>query len=152
VTAPDSGDPRWATYPDTILEIHVSPPLRVDLRCAVEPLLAQLLRALGLGAAWAFVTAYNPGRILTPEENAQRERELADAVRALGVPSLRADGVPPVAGHREPGVAIALPQEEAVELARRFGQSAIFWFDGQRFWLVPALVGDAPIGLPVLGA
>jgi hypothetical protein len=152
VTAPESSDSRWPTYPDTIVEIHASPPLRVDLRRAMVPAVATLLRALGLGPAWAVVTAHNPGRILAAEENARRERELADAVRALGVPTLRADGVSPDGGHREPGVAVALGQVEAVELARRFGQSAIFWFDGEGFWLVPALVGDAPIGLPVRGA
>lgn len=149
MTAPESSDSRWDTYPDTIVEIHASPPLRVDLRRAVAPAVAEHLRALGLGAAWAVVTAHNPGHIVAYEDNARRDRELAADVKILGAPTLRADGVSPDGAHREPGVAIALSQREAVELAKRFGQSAIFWFDGEGFWLIPALVGDAPIGLPV---
>jgi uncharacterized protein DUF3293 len=146
---PESSDPRWATYPDTIVEIHAVPPCRIDLRRPVSPAIARRLRELGLGDAWAVVTAHNPGRIADPTENERRELELSAAVAASGVPCLRADGVSPDGAHREPGFAVALDQDRAVALASSFGQSAIFWFDGERFWLVPALVGDRPVELPV---
>ena len=141
--APESADPRWATYPDTVVEIHALPPLQVDLRQPVPPEVAQRLRELGLGHAWAVVTAHNPGRIVAETENERRERELSVVVATFGVRFLRADGVSPDGTHREPGVAVALDQHSAIALASDFGQSAIFWFDGQAFWLVPALVGDA---------
>jgi 2-dehydropantoate 2-reductase len=146
----ESSDSRWATYPDTIVEIHASPPLRVDLRARVAPETAERLRSLGLGATWAVITAHNPGRIVERSENDRREQRLADAVMALGARFVRADGVSPDGSHREPGVAIALDQRGAIALASEFGQSAIFWFDGERFWLVPALVGDAQIRLPAV--
>jgi hypothetical protein len=143
----ESSDPRWDTYPDTILEIHTSPPLRVDLRAPVPAEMARLLRGLGLGPMWGTVTAHNPGGLVERSLNEKREKELTAAVAALGVPFVAADGVSPDGTHREPGYAIGGDQEGVVALACEFGQSAIFWFDGATFWIVPALVGDAPIKL-----
>ncbi len=147
---PSDADPRWATYPDTIVEIHSTPPLRVDLRQRVSPETAASLRGLGLGEAWAVITAHNPGRMLGREENERREHELKAVVESSGAPFLAADGVSPDGSHREAGLAIALDQRAAVALAKAFGQSAIFWFDGARFWLVPAVVNDEPIALPAV--
>jgi hypothetical protein len=147
VRAPESSDPRWATYPDTILEIHTSPPLRVDLRVLPSAEMARRLRELGIGRAWGTVTAHNPGRLVERAVNEQREKELTAAVEALGVPFLAADGISPDGSHREPGYAIGGDQDGVVALACEFGQSAIFWFDGEAFWIVPALVGDGPIRL-----
>lgn len=146
--APESSDPRWETYSDTIVEIHTSPPLRVDLRAPVSSEMARWLRELGLGATWGTVTAHNPGRLVDPALNEKREKELTAVVAALRAPFVAADGVSPDGTHREPGYAIGLEQEGVVALASAFGQSAIFWFDGERFWIVPALVGNAPIRLP----
>jgi hypothetical protein len=144
---PESSDPRWDTYPDTILEIHTSPPLLVDLRVPLAPEMAQRLRGLGLGPTWGTVTAHNPGGLVEPPLNEEREKELTAAVAALGAPFVAADGVSPDGTHPEPGYAIGLDQEGVVALACDFGQSAIFWFDGETFWIVPALVGNAPIRL-----
>jgi hypothetical protein len=41
-----------------------------------------------------------------------------------------------------------MPRQEAVILARQLDQVAIFWFDGQRFWIVGAMVETDPIMLP----
>jgi hypothetical protein len=147
--APESSDPRWATYPDTIVEVFTSPPIHADLRSPVPPEQAAQLRAIGLGNAWAVVTAYNPGRMLTDAENARREREMWRAAEKSGARFLRADGVNPDGTEREVGVAIALDRRRSVALAAEFGQSAIFWFDGEAFWLDPVLVGDQPIRLPI---
>ena len=145
--APESSDPRWDTYPDTILEIHTSPPLRVDLRIPVPPETARRLRELGIGVAWGTVTAHNPGGLVERAVNEKREKELTAAVAALGMLFLAADGVSPDGTHREPGYAIGGDQDAVVALACEFGQSAIFWFDGETFWIVPALVGSEPIKL-----
>ena len=145
--APESSDPRWDTYPDTILEIHTSPPLRVDLRVPVPPETARRLRELGIGVAWGTVTAHNPGGLVERAVNEKREKELTAAVASLGVPFLAADGVSPDGTHREPGYLIGGDQDAVVALACEFGQSAIFWFDGETFWIVPALVGSEPIKL-----
>jgi hypothetical protein len=41
-----------------------------------------------------------------------------------------------------------MPQEDAIALARELEQVAIFWFDGERFWIVGALVETDPLMLP----
>jgi uncharacterized protein DUF3293 len=145
---PESSDPRWDTYPDTILEIHSSSLLRVDLRALVSPEMARRLRDVGLGRTWGTVTAHNPGRLVEPALNEKRETELTAAVTVLGAPFVAADGVSPDGTDREPGYAIGLDREAVVALACDFGQSAIFWFDGETFWIVPALVGNASVRLP----
>ena len=142
-------DPSWTTYPETMLEIHAHRLLRVDLRATVLPELAAQLRGLGLGQSWAVITAHNPhGRRATDHENDVRERDLRAVLGGLGVACLRADGISPDGRHREVGIAAAIDRTEAVTLAKRFGQSAVSWYDGSAFWLVPALLGDAPVRLP----
>ena len=98
---------------------------------------------------FAVLTAANPrGRLVDGRQNARRDRRLMTALAMMGRSCLRADGVSPDGAHRERGVAAMLRQREAAELARRYGQSAYFWFDGEAFWLVGALVRAEPIPLP----
>ena len=148
-------DPSWSQYPCTVLEIHRAAPtggaavMEVDLRVRVSDSTARELRGLGLGPRWAVVTAYNPhGEDRDAGGNAARHAKLEAAVRESGAAFLRADGRSPDASHREIGLAVALPQPEAVALAARFGQSAIFWFDGEAFWLVSAAAPAEPVRLP----
>ena len=145
---PESADPRWATYPDTIVEVFTSPLIYADLRSPLPQGQAAQLRGIGLGDAWAVVTAYNPGRMLPDAENARRERQLWRAAERSGARFLRADGVNPDGTEREVGIAIAMERDRSIALAAEFGQSAIFWFDGEAFWLDPVLVGDKPVRLP----
>ena len=58
-------------------------------------------------------------------------------------------GESPDRRHRERGVAVAMDGDDAIALARRFGQLAIYWFDGERFWLYGALEPRAAERLPV---
>jgi hypothetical protein len=41
-----------------------------------------------------------------------------------------------------------MPQNRAVDLAKELEQVAIFWFDGQRFWIIGALYETDPLMLP----
>lgn len=148
-------DPSWRQYPCTVLEIYRSPDgaegvpwLEVDLREPLQRSAVDALASLGLGRTWAVVTAYNPHGEPRDEGNAARHARLTEAVERIGAPFARVDGRSPDASHREVGLAIALPQPEAVALAARFGQSAIFWFDGEAFWLVPAAAAAGPVRLP----
>jgi hypothetical protein len=149
-------DPSWSQYPCTVLELHRAATdypeasvLEIDLRTELAPATAAHLQRMGLGDRWAVVTAYNPhGRDRDPEGNEARHARLVETVRSSGVPFLRADGRSPDASHREVGLAVALPQPDAIALAARFGQSAIFWFDGEAFWLVPAGTTAEPVRLP----
>src|SRR6266705_436020 len=40
------------------------------------------------------------------------------------------------------------PLEEAVKLARSLEQSALFWFDGEAFWVIPVLAAGEALRLP----
>jgi hypothetical protein len=71
-----------------------------------------------------------------------------DALAADQVPFVRVDGVAPDGSYRERCVALLVPAEEGVALARRFDQLALFTFDGEAFWLLPAEVGAPPKRLP----
>jgi hypothetical protein len=35
-------------------------------------------------------------------------------------------------------------------VAEQFDQLAMFWFDGERFWIVPVTAGGKPVGLPIV--
>jgi hypothetical protein len=54
----------------------------------------------------------------------------------------------PDKSHCECSVAVVIPQEKALDLAREMEQVAIFWFDGQRFWILGALADTDPLMLP----
>ena len=150
MTGAEEPDPSWSQYPCTVLEVHADRLIEVDLRQTVSPALAGHLRNLGLGSRWSVVTAYNPhGRDHDEDGNLARHRRLEETVRQRGFPFLRADGRSPDASHREIGLAIGIPQPEAISLAARFGQSAIFWFDGDAFWLVSAAAPAGPARLPL---
>jgi hypothetical protein len=84
------------------------------------------------------ITADNPrGERLDPRDNAAPQQRLASSLR-------RCDGCCPDAIHRERGFAAVLPLEQAMALAAEFGQSAIYWFDGESIWLVPVLEAAMP--------
>jgi hypothetical protein len=143
-------DPSWPHYRDTILEFHGTTLIRVDLREPVGSDARAALAAEGLVSPFAVLTAANPrGRTVAGRQNARRHQRLTTALATMGYPYLGADGVSPDGAHRERGVAAMLRQRDAAELARRYGQSAFFWFDGGAFWLVGALVRVEPIPLPL---
>jgi hypothetical protein len=147
------GDPSWSRYPDTVLEIYRDGVIAVDLRRSLTDSERGRLASLGLGEAFAVVTAANPrGRTLSDSDNHERAERLDTEVAQRGLLFLRADGVSPDRSHRETGVAVAAPLDVAVALAARYEQSALFWFDGRRFWIVPVLeTGRGPVALPAEG-
>lgn len=151
---------KWAQYPCTILEFAPPERLRIDLR---EPLGAAeraVLASLGLDRPFAVLTAENPlgenaedkptpaAEAATGLRNAARSSALEAELRKSGIEFQPCDGVAPDGEYREHGVAVVLPREQAVMLARRFGQLAIFWFDGRNFSLVGAVARNAAEKLP----
>ncbi|MBI5503568.1 MAG: DUF3293 domain-containing protein [Deltaproteobacteria bacterium] len=133
-----------------MIEIGDAGELRIDLRLPIGPAQIEALSRLGLGGSFAVVTACNPrGRRLAAPHNERRGRRLHARIAAQAVTCCRADGVAADASHREPGFAVATDLKTAVALAAACEQSAIFWFDGLRFRIVPVLeAGAAAIDLP----
>jgi len=144
-----SDDPSWLLYPNTILEFHTLTPFAIDLRQPLSLETREHLGANGLGEAFAVITACNPrGNRHSEVDNARFAGELEAHVRRLGLHVVHVDGVSPDRLHREKGVAVKVTREDATTLATEYHQSAFFWFDGEQFWIVPALVHAEPIPLP----
>lgn len=147
-------DPAWAAFPETRLElgpgVPQAPELRIDLREAPGPALRHALRRVGLAGEFAVVTPCNPhGRRLDPSANAERFERMRLELERDGVRWLRADGVAADGRHREPGFAVQLAREAAAALAVRWEQLALFWFDGESFWILPAMSDHPPVRLPL---
>jgi len=66
----------------------------------------------------------------------------------MGYDSVDVDCCSPDGSHCECSVAVTMPREEALDLAREMRQVAIFWFDGKLFWILGALVETDPLMLP----
>ena len=150
-----SDDPAWDRYPETILEFFrepddAEPAVCVDLRAPVSDEARARLAELGLDGTFGVVTAAAPrGEPQLDDFDRARQAELDEVARAAGGPAtLRVDGVSPDGAHRERSVAVRLPKAEVVALGRQWQQSAVFWFDGERFALLGALVETEDVPLP----
>jgi hypothetical protein len=149
MTTPDSRDPDWPKYPETILSFSTTPPVEIDLRTIPSAAVIAALGAAGLGNPFAVVTAFDPrGENLPAAENEQRTRDLERRLAKNGHRFAGLDCCSPDRSHCECSFAVEMPQQEAIELARELEQVAIFWFDGQRFWIVGAMVKTDPLMLP----
>lgn len=146
---PDQRDPDWPRYPETVLTFATRPPVEIDLReIPSDSALAQL-REAGLGEAFAVVTAFDPeGRNLFVAENERRKQELDRRLTSAGYHFVQVDCCSPDRSHCECSVAVMMPQQKALDLAREMRQVAIFWFDGKRFWILGAMVKTDPLMLP----
>jgi Protein of unknown function (DUF3293) len=148
-STPDAYDPDWPLYPETVLSFRTSPPIEIDLRQNLTQTTISELGNAGLGEPFAILTAYDPqGRNLSREENEKRKRSLDERLAASGYSFVHVDCCSPDGAHCEESVAVPMPRDEAVELARELEQVAIFWFDGSRFWILGAVVDTDPLMLP----
>jgi hypothetical protein len=153
---------KLGEYAETILEF-TGPgpdPIRIDLRRPLTAADRAAVVRLGLDGPFAVLTAENPGgehadEAPTPEaaqaraaSNHRRTARLLDHLEQVGARAVPVDGVAPGGDHRERCVATPLGLGEAVALASRFDQVALFWYDGARFWLLPANADAAPHALP----
>ena len=146
---PDQHDPDWPRYPETVLTFATRPPLEIDLRQIPSDSALGQLRAEGFGKPFAIVTAFDPeGRNLSAPENERRKQELDRRLNSTGYQFVQVDCCSPDRSHCERSVAVTMPQREALDLAREMRQVAIFWFDGNRFWILGALVEGDPLMLP----
>jgi Protein of unknown function (DUF3293) len=151
---------KWASYPCTILEFAPPERVRIDLRLPLGRPERAALASLGLDRPFAVLTAENPFgenpedeptanmEAETERRNAARRAALEAELRKAGAHFQPCDGVAADGDYREHGVAVLLPRDQAVMLARRFGQLAIFWFDGRSFSLIGAVARKQPVKLP----
>ena len=145
-----SDDSAWSHYADTILEIDCEAGgLRIDLRKPLSADTRRSLAMLGPSSSFGIVTAANPaGASVDTAANERRHVALKQWIEEHGYVHRASNGSSPDGKHVEHGYAVWLERDDVVALARRFDQSAIFWFDGGGFWLVGALVGAKARQLP----
>jgi hypothetical protein len=146
---PDQQDPDWPQYPETVLVFATSPPVEIDLRKIPSDGAIAALEAAGLAEPFAIITAFDPrGQNLSTAENKKRKRDLDRRLRSTAYRFADVDCCSPDRSHCECSVAVLMPQDKAIDLAREMEQVAIFWFDGRRFWILGALVETDPLMLP----
>jgi hypothetical protein len=142
-------DSLWTAYANTRLLIGRAPRIKVDLRLPLRDDLRTLLTHLGLGATFAVVTPYDPRGMRAPAwRNLAGYLRTKLLLRSRNLRYVTADGESPDSRHRERGFAIALERRDAAALARELEQLALYWFDGEAFWIDGALVERAPQRLP----
>ncbi len=123
--------------------------MEIDLRVIPSESALAKLDAAGFGEPFAVLTAFDPhGRDLSQAENEERRRELDQRLTAEGYKFAHVDACSPDRSHCERSVAVVMPQEKAIDLARAMEQVAIFWFDGKRFWIFGVVVETDPLMLP----
>jgi hypothetical protein len=138
----------WDSYGDTILRFPGAG-LHLDLRHPVGEPERKELRRLGLSGTFSVVTACNPlGGVLEPSANRRLSAQLDSVVLRQWPDARRADGDAPDGTHSEAGWALSGPIEPARALAARFFQRALFWYDGDRFYIVPVLAPGPILSLP----
>ena len=145
-------DPGWASYAETVLVFAGPGEFEIDLSFPVPPAAHRDLAARGLDRPFGLVTPCNPrGRPSSPGENEARLVRFLAELDLTGARYVRVDGSSPDRRYVERGVALSWPQGEIVALAKRWEQSAIYWWDGTRFWVVGALTETAPWPLGAVG-
>lgn len=148
-STPEQHDPDWPRYPETILTFSTNPIVEIDLREIPHGSAIADLATAGFDEPFAVLTAFDPrGRDLSAPENEKRRRELDARLAKSGYEFVSVDACSPDRSHCECSVAVKMPQEKAIALARELEQVAIFWFDGKRFWILGALMEADPLMLP----
>jgi hypothetical protein len=148
-STPEQHDPDWPRYPETILTFSTNPAVEIDLR-EIPPVHAITdLAAAGFDQPFAVLTAFDPrGHDLPAAENERRRRELDARLARDRYHFVSVDACSPDGSHCEGSVAVVMPQEKAIALARELEQVAFFWFDGKRFWIIGAMLEADPLMLP----
>lgn len=147
--SPDSMSAVWASYRETVLVFDTTPEVMIDLRVPVSSVERNALGKLGLGEPFGVLTSFNPGgRNLEAAENERRFVQLAAELRREQVDFAVVDGCSPDRLHRERSAAVKTDRDTALEIASRWDQLAIFWWDRSSFWVYGTAITAEPMKLP----
>ena len=125
-------------YANTVLEFVQYVDGVVDLRRPLGERERGLLSELGIGSQFAILTAYNPSGENEPSQNHDRQEDLRRTLQRDVEHTVPVDGCSPDRTHREPSIAVPIPEHRAREIALEYRQDAFFWYDGECFYLVGA--------------
>ena len=148
----DGPDLLASVFPETLLQFP-DHGLVIDLRKPVDAAaregIASIFASSGRAMSICVITADNPnGVVQSDSRNAAAFEDLQKAVAAMRVTSVACHGTNATLTHRERGLAVKIGPDQGIVLGRKFEQIAIFHFDGEAFWLVPALAEGPARRLP----
>ena len=115
-------------YRETTYRVYVPGGEVIDIRVGERSAALDGLVEERRATSWAFITAWNPGsRALAEDENAKRQAGLLTLLRERGFERLEGSGIPARADWQpeESVLVLDVDREDAVEIAREFGQIAI---------------------------
>ena len=148
-STPDARAAAWRAFPKTVLHLAGA---SIDLREPVTPAVLARLAELGLREPFGVITAYNPlagaAGAAPSIDDATRNSRLRATLVASGCRCWSVDACSPDGAHCEPSFAARSGRDALLSLARLYDQLAIFWFDGARFWIIPAQPGFEELALP----
>ncbi|MBV7314151.1 DUF3293 domain-containing protein [Shewanella sp. NIFS-20-20] len=111
--------------------------ITLELWHAYQNSIFLLTQALSANTNFAIVTAANPlGVSHNVGQNRLFDRQMQHDIQQLQVPYRRIIGASPDGKHREPGWAVMQPLAEAIALAARWRQLAIYYVQSDRLGLV----------------
>jgi hypothetical protein len=129
-------DVLWTAYANTLLRIGDRRQIKIDLRLPLSDETRRVLTVLLPEKTFAIVTSFNPGgKRAHSWTNRWRYVRMRAALASRALHFTYADGESPDGRHRERGFAIALGRGDAATLARSYEQLALYWFDGEAFWI-----------------
>lgn len=92
---------------------------------------------LTLPASFAIITAWYPmDRETSTKTNLLADESLRRSLELRHVPYFRAIGCSPDLSHREPGWAAEMAKQDAIGLAKRYNQRAIWWVQKDELILI----------------
>ena len=142
-------DVLWTAYANTVLRFEGQRQIKIDLRLPLSDETRRVLTILLPEKTFAIVTPFNPGGRRAPAwANRWRYFRMRASLVARALPFAPADGESPDGRHRERGFAIAMGRGNAATLARSRGQLALYWFDGEAFWINDVRTTRPPQRLP----
>ncbi|MEO7216853.1 MAG: DUF3293 domain-containing protein [Gemmatimonadaceae bacterium] len=108
-----------------------------------------MLHHLGFERAFCVVTAEDPmGARQPPDLNDALVARLREQARKIDAVQVDVDACGVDGSHCERSIAIEIDIQAAIRLADVYRQLAIFWFDGDAFWIIPVRSNKAKLKLP----
>jgi hypothetical protein len=142
-------DALWTAYANTVLRLGDRRQIKIDLRQPLSDETRRALTDLLPGRKFAIVTPFNPGGAPAPIwKNRWRHFRMRAQLASRALKFAPADGESPDGTHRERGFAIAVGRGDAAAIARAHGQLALYWFDGEAFWIDDVRTTRPPRRLP----
>jgi hypothetical protein len=139
---------RTEAFTETVLYFDAPGQPIIDLRAPVTTREKIVLAHLGLDQPFGICTAANPGYLRPPVANVEASVLLEWELTALDAHCVAVAACSPDRMHCERSFAVILPCVTLLEVAQRYDQLAIFWFDGEMFWIIPTDPSNQKIALP----